>query len=57
MGIFKKVRNSAEKALGQAKEQVGKHTDNRDLEFEGKKDQAKANLKGTGESLKDKFGK
>lgn len=57
MGIFKKFKNSAEKTLGQAKEQVGKHTGNDDLEVEGKKDQAQGSLKNAGEDVKDAFGK
>lgn len=38
---------------GKAKEAVGDMTDNESLEAEGHMDQAKANLKKTGDDIKD----
>ncbi|HEY8588242.1 MAG TPA: CsbD family protein [Naasia sp.] len=55
MGIGDKIQNAAEEAAGKAKEGVGHHTDNPDLEAEGQGDQAKANLKQAGENVKDAF--
>ena len=57
MGIVDKAKNSIEKLTGHGKETVGKHTGNTDLEAEGKKDQAKGNLKSAAEDVKDAFGK
>jgi uncharacterized protein YjbJ (UPF0337 family) len=53
MSIEDKVKNTAQKMGGEAKETVGKHTDNRDLQAEGKKDQAAGDLKNAGEKVKD----
>ncbi|BCT77904.1 CsbD family protein [Sinomonas cyclohexanicum] len=53
MGAGDKFENKAEDLKGKAKEHVGDATDNRDLEAEGKADQAKAGLKQAGEHLKD----
>jgi uncharacterized protein YjbJ (UPF0337 family) len=50
-----KVKNSAEGALGNAKEKLGDVSDDRDLQAEGKKDQSKADLKQAGEKVKDAF--
>ncbi|MGZ5371711.1 CsbD family protein [Aeromicrobium sp.] len=55
MGIFKKLRNTSEKTLGQAKETVGKHSSDDQLQAEGKKDQAKGSFKNAGEDIKDTF--
>ena len=57
MGIVAKAKNSIEKLTGQGKETIGKHTDNTNLEAEGKKDQAKGDLKSAAEHVKDAFGK
>jgi uncharacterized protein YjbJ (UPF0337 family) len=40
---------------GKAKEGVGKATDDKELENQGKVDQAKGNLKQAGEKVKDAF--
>ncbi len=56
MAITDKVKNEAQKASGAVKEAVGSHTDNRDLEAEGKKDQAAGDLKNAGEKVKDAAG-
>jgi uncharacterized protein YjbJ (UPF0337 family) len=48
-----KVKNTVEEVGGKAKEKVGKHTGDRNLEVEGKADQTKGNLKQAGEKVKD----
>jgi uncharacterized protein YjbJ (UPF0337 family) len=53
MSTEDKVKNATQKAGGHVKEAVGKHTDNRDLEAEGKKDQVAGDLKNAGEKVKD----
>ncbi len=40
---------------GKAKEAVGKHTDDEQLEAEGRGDQTEADLKQAGEKVKDAF--
>ncbi|MEO8888310.1 MAG: CsbD family protein [Jatrophihabitantaceae bacterium] len=57
MGIVDKAKNTAEKAVGEVKETVGRHTGDEDLQAEGKKDQAKGSLKNAGENVKDAFKK
>jgi uncharacterized protein YjbJ (UPF0337 family) len=53
MGFIDKVKNKIDEAVGKAKEGTGRATDDRHLEYEGKGDQAKANLKQAGEHVKD----
>ncbi len=53
MGVTDKAKNTAQKMEGKAKEAVGKHTDDRDLQAEGKKDQVSGDLKNAGEKVKD----
>ena len=55
MSIADKARNTAEKLAGQAKEAVGKATDDEKLEAEGRKDQTSASTKQFGEDVKDAF--
>lgn len=55
MGIVDKAKNTVEKAAGEVKEAIGKHTDNKDLQAEGKKDQVTGDLKNAGEKVKDVF--
>ncbi|KRC49032.1 CsbD-like protein [Nocardioides sp. Root79] len=55
MGLDDKISNAAEEKTGQAKEALGKATDNEDLEAEGKGDQLKGNLKQAAEKVKDAF--
>ncbi len=55
MGIDDKINNKADDMAGKAKEGVGKATDDKDLEAEGKADQGKSNLKQAGEKVKDAF--
>jgi len=55
MSFVDKAKNAAEKAVGDVKEAVGKHTGDEQLEAEGKKDQASGSLKNAGENIKDAF--
>ena len=55
MSGIDKAKNKAEELQGQGKEALGKATDDRDLEAEGKADQASGNLKQAGEKIKDVF--
>lgn len=55
MGIADKAKNAAQDAAGKVKETVGDVTGNEKLEAEGKKDQAAASVKKTGEGVKDAF--
>ena len=50
-----KVKNAVEDVEGKAKEGVGRVTGDRDTENEGRKDQAKSDLKDAGENVKDAF--
>jgi uncharacterized protein YjbJ (UPF0337 family) len=53
--IRDKTRNTTQNVKGMAKEAVGKLTGNRKLESKGNADQTKANVKKTGEKVKDVF--
>jgi len=55
MGTADKAKNAAQDVKGEVKETVGKVTDNEDLEAKGKADQAKSDIKQTGEDIKDVF--
>ncbi|MCB1253778.1 MAG: CsbD family protein [Austwickia sp.] len=55
MGLGDKISNAADDMGGKAKEAAGKATDDRDLEAEGKGDQAVSDLKQAGEKVKDAF--
>ena len=55
MGKDDKVDNKVEDIKGKAKEGIGKATDDKSLENQGKKDQAKSDLKQAGEKAKDAF--
>ena len=55
MSTEDKVSNKVEELKGKAKEGIGDATDDRALENQGKKDQAKGNLKQAGEKVKDAF--
>ena len=52
-----KAKNKRQKLGGKAKEAIGKVTGDKSTENEGKRDQAKANLKSAGEKVKDVFKK
>ncbi len=47
------LKHKAEEALGAAKERIGEHTDNEELQAEGKGEQTKANVKQAGDHVKD----
>ena len=53
MGLGDKIKNAAEKAIGEAKEALGKLTNNSKLETEGKIDQGTAEAKHAVEDIKD----
>jgi uncharacterized protein YjbJ (UPF0337 family) len=55
MGADDKARNKAEELKGQAKEGIGRATDDEELEAEGRTDQAESDLKQAGEKVKDAF--
>ena len=55
MGAHEKVSHKIDDVAGKAKEALGKVTNDRDTEAEGKLDQAKASLKDAGEKVKDAF--
>jgi uncharacterized protein YjbJ (UPF0337 family) len=55
MSGIDKIKNKAEELSGRGKEAVGNATDDRDLQAEGQKDQAKGNAKQAGEKVKDIF--
>jgi uncharacterized protein YjbJ (UPF0337 family) len=55
MGWEDKMDNKAEEVKGEAKQHVGKATDNEEMEREGQADQAKGNIKQAGEKVKDAF--
>ena len=53
MSTVDKAKNKAQEAKGHVKESVGKATNNKSLQAEGKGDKTKGNLKQAGEKLKD----
>jgi uncharacterized protein YjbJ (UPF0337 family) len=53
MGADDKAKNLADKAAGAIKETAGKVTGDDSMELEGKADQAKADVKQSGEKVKD----
>ena len=55
MSAEDKASNKVDELAGKVKETVGRATDNRDLEAEGKGEQTKSNLKQAGEKVKDAF--
>ncbi len=55
MSATDKIKNTIEDVSGKAKEAVGKATDDDSTKNEGKADQAKSDLKGAGEKVKDAF--
>jgi uncharacterized protein YjbJ (UPF0337 family) len=56
MSATNKAKNAAQKASGAIKETTGRHTGNRDLEAEGKKDRFAGDIKQAGEKVKDAVG-
>jgi uncharacterized protein YjbJ (UPF0337 family) len=55
MGIDEKADNKAEELKGKGKKTFGDATDDRDLQAEGRAQEAKGNLKQAGEKVKDAF--
>ena len=55
MSGMDKAKNKIEELGGKGKEAAGEATDDRDLQAEGKADQASGNLKQAGEKVKDVF--
>jgi uncharacterized protein YjbJ (UPF0337 family) len=55
MGIDEKADNKAEELKGKGKETVGDATDDKDLQAEGRAQEAKGSLKQAGEKVKDAF--
>ena len=55
MGIDDKAKNMIDDVTGKVKEKVGEMTDNADLEAEGERDQAKADIGKATENVKDAF--
>jgi uncharacterized protein YjbJ (UPF0337 family) len=54
-GATDKVKHALDDAEGKAKEALGRIAGDRSTEAEGKKDQAKADLKQAGDKVKDAF--
>jgi len=55
MSATDKAKNAIEDVEGKAKEGLGRVSGDRDTENEGRKDQAKSDLKNAGENVKDAF--
>ena len=55
MSATDKIKNAIEDVEGKAKEALGSVTGDKSTENEGKKDQAKSDLKDAGENVKDAF--
>lgn len=55
MSAKDKISNKIDSVVGEVKEAAGKVTGDKSTENEGKVDQAKSNLKGAGEKVKDAF--
>ncbi len=53
MSLEDKAKNTAETARGKAKDVIGRVTDDKDLEAEGKGQQVVGDLKQAGEKVKD----
>jgi uncharacterized protein YjbJ (UPF0337 family) len=57
MGWDDTLKNKKDEVKGAAKENLGKATDDEQMEREGQNDQAVSNLKQAGEKVKDAFKK
>lgn len=57
MGWEDKLKNKKDEVKGAAKENLGKATDDEQMEREGQSDQINSNLKQAGEKVKDAFNK
>lgn len=54
MGVFDKAKDKAEQLVGDAKERMGRATDDEEMEDAGKRDQLSGEAKETGHDLRDK---
>jgi uncharacterized protein YjbJ (UPF0337 family) len=54
VGILDKVKDKAERFIGEAKEKIGQMTGNESLENAGKRDQLSGEAKKAGHDLRDK---
>jgi uncharacterized protein YjbJ (UPF0337 family) len=55
MGLDDKINNKAEEVAGKVKKGAGKATGDKDLEAEGRVDEAKSDVKQAVEKIKDAF--
>jgi uncharacterized protein YjbJ (UPF0337 family) len=55
MSATDKAKNAMDDVAGKGKEALGRVTGDRSTENEGRKDQAKSDLKNAGENVKDAF--
>ena len=55
MSATDKAKNTMDDVAGKGKEALGRVTGDRSTENEGKRDQAKSDLKNAGENVKDAF--
>jgi len=55
MGLDDKIENKVDEARGKVKEGAGRATDDPALEAQGRREQAKADLKQAAEKVKDAF--
>jgi uncharacterized protein YjbJ (UPF0337 family) len=55
MSTTDKIKNAMDDVEGKAKEALGRISGDHKTEAEGRKDQAKSDLKGAGEKVKDAF--
>lgn len=55
MSAIDKAKNKAEELAGKAKKKVGEATGDDRTEGEGRRDEAKGNIKQAGEKVKDAF--
>lgn len=55
MSATDKIKNAIEDVEGKAKEAIGRVTGDDSTKNEGKKDQAKSDVKSAGENVKDAF--
>jgi uncharacterized protein YjbJ (UPF0337 family) len=53
MSFLDKAKDKAEELMGKGKQEVGEHTGDKDLQAEGRTDEAKGDLKQAGEKFKD----
>jgi uncharacterized protein YjbJ (UPF0337 family) len=54
MSVFDKAKDKAEQLIGEAKERIGRQTDDEELENAGKRDQLSGEAKEAGHDVRDK---